>query len=69
MQSGASDEELGSDLDDSEEETLETDNRVLCQYEKVMRIKNKRKCTLKDGIMHLNGRDHLFSKAQGEFEF
>jgi len=35
----------------------------------VIRIKNKRKCNLKDGVMRLNGRDFLFSKANGEFEF
>jgi hypothetical protein len=35
----------------------------------VTRSKNKWKCTLKDGIMHLNNRDILFVKATGEFEF
>jgi transcription initiation factor TFIIA large subunit len=32
-------------------------------------VKNKRKCNLKDGIMNLNGRDYLFHKATGEFEW
>lgn len=63
-------DELGSDLDDEEEdEEPDTDNIILCQFEKVTRIKNKRKCTLKAGVMHLNGRDYLFNKANGEFEW
>eukprot|EP01094_Clydonella_sp_ATCC50884_P001232 TRINITY_DN1091_c0_g2_i1.p3 TRINITY_DN1091_c0_g2~~TRINITY_DN1091_c0_g2_i1.p3 ORF type:complete len:102 (+),score=38.93 TRINITY_DN1091_c0_g2_i1:332-637(+) len=64
-----SDEELGSDLDDTDEEPIDTDNRVLCKFEKVIRIKTKRKCQLKDGVMHLNGKDYMFGKANGEFEF
>jgi transcription initiation factor TFIIA large subunit len=35
----------------------------------VTRIKNKRKCNLKAGVMHLNGRDYLFNRANGEFEW
>lgn len=31
--------------------------------EQVTRSKNKWKCTLKDGIMHLNNRDILFVKV------
>ncbi|EGG21004.1 transcription factor IIA [Cavenderia fasciculata] len=59
---------LNSDLDDDEEDDQgqEIEHFVLCQYEKVSRIKNKRKCVLKDGVMHLNGRDYLFNKANGE---
>jgi len=64
------DEELGSDLDDEEEdEEPDTEHIVLCQYEKVTRVKNKRKANLKDGIMHINGKDYVFSKATGEFEW
>ena len=61
-------ESLGSDLDDDAEEP-ETEELVLCQFEKVARVKTKHKCQLKDGIMHLNGKDYLFSKATCEFEF
>lgn len=32
-------------------------------------MKNKRKANLKDGIMHINGKDYVFSKATGEFEW
>lgn len=63
------DEELDSDLDDDDDTEPETENFVLCQYEKVTRIKNKRKTNLKDGIMHLNGRDSVFHKATGEFDW
>ena len=45
------------------------DDIVLCQYEKVTRTKNKWRCVLKDGIMHIKGRDYIFGKAHGEFEW
>jgi len=64
------DEELGSDLDDDDgDEEPDTEHIVLCQYEKVTRVKNKRKANLKDGIMHINGKDYVFSKATGEFDW
>lgn len=70
------DENLGSELDDEdEEEEFEHtedprhENVVLCQYEKVTRAKNKWKCILKDGIVHVNGSDHIFHKANGDFEW
>ncbi|KAJ3281040.1 transcription factor IIA subunit alpha [Borealophlyctis nickersoniae] len=65
------DEDIGSDLDDedSEEEGGDVDNLILCQYEKVTRIKNKWKCTLKDGIVSVNGKDYLFNRANGDFEW
>ncbi|KAH0186348.1 hypothetical protein KCU86_g12070, partial [Aureobasidium melanogenum] len=50
------------------EEDEEIDH-VLCTYDKVQRVKNKWKCTLKDGIMSANGKEYLFHKAQGEFEW
>lgn len=46
-----------------------TNHLVLAQFEKVTRTKSRWKCTLKDGIMHLNNKDILFAKANGEFEF
>ncbi|KAF9155925.1 transcription factor IIA subunit alpha [Actinomortierella ambigua] len=61
---------LGSDLDDSDGDVdEETDNIVLCQYDKVSRTKSKWKCVLKDGIMLINGRDFLFHKANGDLEW
>ncbi|KAI8324257.1 TFIIA-domain-containing protein [Martensiomyces pterosporus] len=66
---------INSDLDDSDEEDdyegggEETEHIVLCQYDKVTRSKNKWKCVLRDGIMLINGRDYLFQKATGDFEW
>jgi transcription initiation factor TFIIA large subunit len=59
------------DVDDNDhgDDEPATNHLVLAQFDKVSRSKNKWKCTLKDGIMHLNNRDILFVKATGEFEF
>ncbi|KAJ4809486.1 Transcription initiation factor IIA subunit 1 [Rhynchospora pubera] len=65
------DDDDDDDLDDLEqgEEEPTTQHLVLAQFDKVTRTKNRWKCTLKDGIMHLNNRDILFNKAMGEFDF
>jgi len=42
---------------------------VFCTYDKVARVKNKWKCILKDGMIHINGKDYLFAKCTGEFEW
>ncbi len=61
---------IGSDLDDdTSDEEVETDHIILCQYEKVSRIKNKWKAMLRDGVMTVNGKDYLFNKANGDFEW
>lgn len=67
---------INSDLDDSEDElneNIEGDSfegdQILCLYDKVQRVKNKWKCTLKDGIVTVNGKDYVFHKANGEFEW
>ena len=31
----------------------------------VARVKNKWKCILKDGMIHINGKDYLFAKCTG----
>ncbi|KAJ3313452.1 hypothetical protein HDV04_001881 [Boothiomyces sp. JEL0838] len=62
---GGDSEGIGSDLDDDEDdENAPTDHLILCQYEKVTRIKNKWKCTLKDGIVNINGRDYVFNRFE-----
>ncbi|KAI8824139.1 transcription factor IIA, alpha/beta subunit-domain-containing protein [Fimicolochytrium jonesii] len=65
------DDGINSELDDedSEDEAADTPDLILCQYEKVNRVKNKWKCALKDGIVTVDGRDYLFNKANGEFEW
>lgn len=58
------------DLDDVDQgEELNTQHLVLAQFDKVTRTKSRWKCTLKNGIMHINNKDILFNKATGEFEF
>ncbi|GMH07395.1 hypothetical protein Nepgr_009235 [Nepenthes gracilis] len=58
------------DLDDADQgEELNTQHLVLAQFDKVTRTKSKWKCTLKDGIMHINNKDILFNKATGGFDF
>lgn len=58
------------DLDDVDQgEDLNTAHLVLAQFDKVTRTKSRWKCTLKDGIMHINNKDILFNKANGEFDF
>ncbi|KAH7105201.1 transcription factor IIA, alpha/beta subunit-domain-containing protein [Auriculariales sp. MPI-PUGE-AT-0066] len=67
---------INSDLDDSDSDGNDDDDAdgavqdiVFCTYDKVARVKNKWKTTLKDGIIHVNGKDYLFSKCNGEFEW
>ncbi|KAJ3022168.1 UNVERIFIED_CONTAM: transcription factor IIA subunit alpha [Siphonaria sp. JEL0065] len=63
---------LGSDLDsndDDEDDDPDLNDLILCQYEKVNRTKNKWKCVFKDGIVHVNGKDYLFHKANADFEW
>ncbi|KAF4520851.1 hypothetical protein B566_EDAN011166 [Ephemera danica] len=69
---GQEEEPLNSGDDVSDEdvaEQFETDNVVVCQYDKVTRSRNKWKLYLKDGIMNLNGRDFVFQKANGDAEW
>lgn len=35
----------------------------------VARVKNKWKCILKDGMIHINGKDYLFAKCTGYVTF
>eukprot|EP01083_Nonionella_stella_P012990 36686_1 len=62
-------EELCSADDDSdvEDADLETEDIILCQYDKVMRKKDTWKIKFCDGIMKLDGKDHAFRKATGIF--
>ena len=57
---------INSDLDDPDEdavdETEEDDNNgevMVCTYDKVQRVKNKWKCTLKDGVLTTGGREYV----------
>ncbi|CAG7835432.1 unnamed protein product [Allacma fusca] len=72
---GADDDDetpVNSADDDSEFENMndvEVDNIVVCQYDKITRSRNKWKFHLKDGIMNINGKDHVFQKAEGYAEW
>lgn len=68
---------INSDLDDSDEDAQgnmgddddDFGDQILCTYDKVQRVKNKWKCTLKDGVMSVGGKEWVFHKATGEFEW
>ena len=69
------DDPLNSDDDDDEdnEDAMQTNNLVLCQYDKVSRTKNKWKAQLKFGVMTLesDGRkqDFIFNKGSADMNF
>lgn len=68
---------INSELDDSDDDGQgamgddddELGDTILCTYDKVQRVKNKWKCTLKDGVMSVNGKEWVFHKGMGEFEW
>lgn len=68
---------INSDLDDSDddgqnptgEDEDDGGDSILCTYDKVQRVKNKWKCTLKDGVMMVNNKEWVFHKGMGEFEW
>lgn len=73
---GTDENEIGSDLDDSDEEELDgtldadgNEDMILCLYDKVQRVRNKWKCTLRDGVASIDGRDYVFSKLASELEW
>uniref|UniRef100_A0A3B3ZBS9 Uncharacterized protein n=1 Tax=Periophthalmus magnuspinnatus TaxID=409849 RepID=A0A3B3ZBS9_9GOBI len=48
---------------------FDTDNVIVCQYDKIHRSKNRWKFHLKDGVITYGGKDFVFSKAVGEAEW
>lgn len=70
-------DEVGSELDDSDDDYLISEgeddgpdeNLMLCLYDKVTRTKARWKCSLKDGIVTINHKDFTFQKAQVEAEW
>lgn len=70
---GGEEEPLNSEDDVTDDEPsdllFETDNIVVCQYDKIIRNRNKWKFYLKDGIMNLSGQDYVFQKATGDAEW
>jgi transcription initiation factor TFIIA large subunit len=73
---GNDSEELGSDLDsDAEEETGEKEkedafaNKIICMYDKVHRARTRWRCNFIMVVAHIDGRDYLFHKLNGDFEW
>ncbi|CAI2026880.1 hypothetical protein SEUBUCD646_0H02340 [Saccharomyces eubayanus] len=70
-------DEVGSELDDSDDDYLISEgeedgpdeNLMLCLYDKVTRTKARWKCSLKDGVVTINRNDYTFQKAQVEAEW
>ncbi|XP_055974825.1 TFIIA-alpha and beta-like factor [Sorex fumeus] len=63
---------LNSGDDVSEQDVpdlFDTENVIVCQYDKIHRNKNKWKFYLKDGVMCFGGRDYVFAKAIGDAEW
>ena len=68
---------INSDLDDPDDDGApgmgddeeEYGDTILCTYDKVQRVKNKWKCTLKDGVMSVGGKEWVFHKGMGEYEW
>ncbi|KAI0158215.1 transcription factor IIA, alpha/beta subunit [Xylariaceae sp. FL1272] len=74
-ESDVDEDAINSDLDDPDD-VIENDDDddeagqiMLCMYDKVQRVKNKWKCVLKDGVLNVNGKDYVFHKATGEYEW
>ncbi|XP_032596149.1 transcription initiation factor IIA subunit 1 isoform X2 [Drosophila grimshawi] len=68
----AEEEPLNSEDDVTDEdsaEVFETDNVIVCQYDKITRSRNKWKFYLKDGIMNMRGKDYVFQKSNGDAEW
>ncbi|NXH23176.1 TF2AY factor, partial [Bucco capensis] len=68
----AEEDPLNSDDDVSEQDTpdlFDTDNVILCQYDRIHRSKNKWKFFLINGVMSFEGKEHLFAKAIGDAEW
>lgn len=72
LEGAVEEEPLNSGDDVSEEDVsdlFDTDNVVVCQYDKITRSRNKWKFYLKDGIMNLSGKDYVFQRSNGDAEW
>ncbi|GJQ76433.1 putative general transcription factor IIA, 1 [Trypoxylus dichotomus] len=59
-------ESLNSNDDLTDEEKFATENIVLCQYNKILRHKNKWKFQFSKGVMNLDGKDYVFNTLRGD---
>jgi hypothetical protein len=62
------DDDVGSDgnIDDSDPQT---NNLIIGLYQKVTRVKNKRKVQLRNLVFHIRGKDYVVRSAVGEFDW
>ncbi|OAG30144.1 transcription initiation factor TFIIA large subunit [Nematocida displodere] len=69
----ALEEELDSnDLTESDcgvDNEESTKNVMLCLFDKVTRVKDKRRCTLKHGFLSIGRTDYTFNMASGDLEW
>ena len=49
--------------------TEDGDNTMLCQFEKVRRVREQWKVTLKGGVATINGKSFAFSHCDAEFAY
>lgn len=69
-----SDNELGSDLDDSDDDIKEGEDEsindlILCQYEKISRVRTRWRGVLRAGIIHIGQSDYCFSRANADLDW
>lgn len=67
-------DELNSDLDDEDDVAAELDDEnindlILCQYEKINRVRSRWRGVLRAGTININGLEYAFSKATMDFEW
>ena len=62
-----------SDVDLDEEQVDNpaawTSHKIVCQFEKVKRTKNKWTCVWKQGIINIHGQDLVFQSASADLQF
>ncbi len=61
-------EELSELSAESYKDEAEGKDYLYAQYDKVHRVKNKWKCSFKDAILQINGKEYIFEKVVGELE-
>lgn len=70
---GDDEKPLNSEDDQTDEEEADTvfeaDNLVVCQFDKVYKVRKLWKLHLKEGIAHINGKDYYFHTCTGEAEW
>lgn len=59
-------ENLSPLSEEDENDEIKTEDILLAQFEKVHRVKRKWKVVFKDTILHINGKDIVFDRINGE---